>query len=48
MSKDALHSLPSLLLMLGKHLINKFAQQQATCTNGPSLPNHIPEATARH
>lgn len=25
-----------------------FAQQHATCTSGPSLPNHIPEATTRH
>jgi hypothetical protein len=26
----------------------RFAQQHATCTSGPSLPSHIPDATARH
>jgi hypothetical protein len=33
--------------MLGNGLVKTFAQQQATWTRGPSLPNHIPEATAR-
>lgn len=28
--------------------MKRFAQQQATWTKGPSLPSHIPDATARH
>ncbi|KAI5308392.1 hypothetical protein KEM55_005841 [Ascosphaera atra] len=31
-----------------KGFMKRFAQQQATCINGPSLPSHKPEATARH
>jgi hypothetical protein len=40
--------LPSFVFSMGKAFKNKLAQQQATCTRGPSLPNHKPEATARH
>lgn len=28
--------------------MKRFAQQQATCTRGPSFPSHMPDATARH
>ena len=40
--------LPSLVLMLGNSFMKRLAQQQATWTKGPSLPSHIPDATARH
>lgn len=33
---------------LGKSLMNKFEQQQATWTKGPSFPSHMPEATDKH
>lgn len=39
---------PSFRFKLSRGFIIMFAQQQATWTSGPSLPNHIPEATARH
>jgi hypothetical protein len=39
---------PSLLLMLPNAFVKRLAQQHATCTSGPSLPSHIPDATARH
>lgn len=38
----------SLLLKVPKAFKNTLAQQHATCTKGPSLPNHSPDATARH
>lgn len=28
--------------------MKRFAQQHATCTSGPSLPSHMPDATAKH
>lgn len=40
--------LPSFPFILPKSFIKRLAQQQATCTKGPSLPSHIPDATARH
>jgi hypothetical protein len=39
--------IPSLLLMLGNSFVKILAQQHATWTNGPSLPSHMPDATAR-
>lgn len=40
--------LPSFFRNGSNSFIKIFAQQQATCTSGPSLPNHKPDATARH
>lgn len=40
--------IPSFPLMLPNNFMKRFAQQHATCTRGPSLPSHIPDATARH
>lgn len=41
-------AIPSFSFIAGESLINRFEQQQATWTKGPSLPNHMPEATAKH
>ena len=40
--------IPSFPFILPKSFMKRFAQQQATWTRGPSLPSHIPDATARH
>lgn len=34
--------------MLTNNFMKTFAQQHATCTSGPSLPSHIPDATDKH
>lgn len=41
-------TIPSFSFMAGESLMNRFEQQHATCTKGPSLPSHMPEATAKH
>lgn len=43
-----LEHVPSLWFRLPKGFNIKLAQQHATCTSGPSLPNHNPDATERH
>lgn len=40
--------LPSFLVNGSNIFINRFAQQHATWTRGPSFPSQSPEATARH
>lgn len=46
--KLRISDVPSLPLMLTNNFMKTFAQQHATCTSGPSLPSHIPDATDRH
>jgi hypothetical protein len=48
LSNGACRIPPSFVLRIGKALIKRFAQQHATCTSGPSLPSHKPDATATH
>jgi hypothetical protein len=41
-------AVPSFVRNVSKNFMNMFAQQHATWINGPSLPSHNPDATARH
>ena len=45
---DTAANMPSFSSRLGNSFINRLEQQHATWINGPSLPNHMPEATERH